>query len=164
MEKRKTLNSSSAAEIPQLTKKISKLEYNLEQTRQNHNKLLDEIKSQKEEINALRRERVIFDNVFKDLEKDLKNKELEYKKTLFEYIQVHNEKDLAEEELNKIRLESEKEMRMFSNNFDKAFKETNTKDMKDIEKTKNLLNLVCIFFINGFEIFLGYFSFKNEKS
>ncbi len=41
-------------------------------------------KSLKEEVSSARRERVIFDNVFKNLELDLKSKEEEYKKHLFE--------------------------------------------------------------------------------
>lgn len=144
-EERKKLNSSSAAEIPQLTKKITKLEYDLEQTQQNHNKLLDEIKNQKEEINALRRERVIFDNVFKDLEKDLKNKELEFKKTLYEYVQFHHEKELAEEELEKIRVESEKEMKIFSSNFGKVFEGTDDEkdDILFDENAKKSMKIVC---------------------
>ena len=45
-----------------------------------------EIKRLKEEVNLVRRERVIFDNVFKKLEMDLKLKEEELKKYLRETI------------------------------------------------------------------------------
>ena len=93
------MNSASASEIPMLTKNISKLEIKLEQTKQNLNKLLDEIKTHKEDINVLRRDRVIFDSVFKDLEQDLKSKEENFKKVLFEFVQVMGEKEAAEEEL-----------------------------------------------------------------
>ena len=43
-----------------------------------------EIKRLKEDVNIVRRERVIFDNVFKKLEIDLKQKEEELKKYLIE--------------------------------------------------------------------------------
>lgn len=122
---------------------------------QNHNKLLDEIKNKKEEINALRRERVIFDNVFKDLEKDLKNKELDFKKTLYEYVQIHHEKELAQEELEKIREESEKEMKIFSNNFGKVFQSTDDDEKDDIlfdENAKKSMKIVYfhLFIVNEF--------------
>ena len=121
LEKRQKLYSDSAAEVPQMTKTIHKLEYKLEQLRQKHNTLLDEIKSQKEDINVLRRDRVIFDNVFKDLEKDLKRKEEHFKKVIFEFVQVQQEKEIAEDELDKIKKESEKEVNHFSNQYNKAF-------------------------------------------
>lgn len=43
------------------------------------NGALAEIKQLKDECNAKRRERVIFDNVFKKLEQELKIKEIEVK-------------------------------------------------------------------------------------
>ena len=77
----------------------------MEKTRQKHNESLAEIKRLKEyfhlfkliylkyylirEVNASRRERVIFDNVFKNLEQDLKMMEEELKKYLFETLQVN---------------------------------------------------------------------------
>ena len=44
----------------------------------------------KEEINILRRERVIYDNVFKKLETDLKIKEEELMKYISETIEIEN--------------------------------------------------------------------------
>ena len=75
-----------------------------------HNESLAEIKSLKEEVNAARRERVIFDSVFKKLETDLKLKEEELKRYLFEALQVEREKELASEELQKIKKQSDKEL------------------------------------------------------
>jgi len=70
--------------VPNLVKKVKTLEYTLEKIRMRHNESLAEIKRLKEEVNAARRERVIFDSVFKKLESDLKLKEEELKKYLFE--------------------------------------------------------------------------------
>ena len=47
----------------------------------------------KEEINTIRRERVIYDSVFKKLETDLKVKEEELMKFIGEAIDVENERD-----------------------------------------------------------------------
>ena len=47
----------------------------------------------------VRRERVIFDNVFEKLEMDLKHKEEELKKYLLETIEIENERTNILEEL-----------------------------------------------------------------
>jgi len=96
---------------------------------------LDEIKTLKSEINVLRRDRVIFDNVFKDLETDLKLKEVKFKKVLYEFLQVQLEKNVAEQELEKIKTESEKEMKNFSNQYEQAFYMSNKE--KGTPKLKN---------------------------
>ena len=57
----------------------------------------------KEKVNMARRERVIFSNVFKKLESDIKLKDEEFKKYIIEKIHVDNKKKLYEEELKKIK-------------------------------------------------------------
>lgn len=57
----------------------------------------------KEEINTIRRERVIYDSVFKKLETDLKVKEEELMKFIGEAIDVENERDQIVTELNDIK-------------------------------------------------------------
>lgn len=101
------------------------LEHKLEKTRQKHNESLAEIQTLKEQVNASRRERVIFDNVFKNLETDLKLKEEEFKKYLFDNLQIEKERLIAEEELEKIKFEAEKEIQYFSKEYAKAFKNNN---------------------------------------
>lgn len=108
------------------------MEHSLEQKKQNLNKLLDEIKTQKNYINILRRDRVIFDNVFKELEREIMLKEQGFKAVLYEHTQVLQEKNMAEEELNKIKGESEKEMVYFSKGYDNAFVDTQIKS-NDLE-------------------------------
>ena len=102
-DKRQQFNSSDASELPNLVKKVKTLEYTLEKIRMRHNESLAEIKRLKEEVNAARRERVIFDSVFKKLESDLKLKEEELKKYLFEAMQVDKEKNIAQKELCRIK-------------------------------------------------------------
>ena len=55
----------------------------LDNTSLKNNQALAEIKRLIEEVNLVRRERVIFDNVFEKLEFDLKAKEEELKKYLY---------------------------------------------------------------------------------
>jgi len=146
------LNSSDGTEVPHLQKKVKTLEYRLEKTRQRHNESLAEIKRLKEEVNAARRERVIFDNVFKKLETDLKMKEEEFKKFLYENLQVEKEKSLAEEELKKIKSESEKEVKHFKKEYENAFKIAEDGDFQsdnilhDEEKLEKI-SLNKVFFI-----------------
>lgn len=102
--------------------------------RQKHNESLAEIRKLVDVVNASRRERVIFDNVFKNLENDLKHKEEEFKKYLFENLQVEKEKKIAEDELEKIKAEAEKEIDYFNQEYEKAFKsmEENENDTKPL--------------------------------
>ena len=88
--------------MAQLNKKMKNYEYKLDQTKQKHNQAVAEIKRLKEEVNLVRRERVIFDNVFKKLEMDLKLKEEELKKKLLETIQIENERQQIMDELNNV--------------------------------------------------------------
>lgn len=125
--------------MPHLQKKVKTLEYRLEKTRQRHNESLAEIKRLKEDVNAARRERVIFDNVFKKLETDLKFKEEEFKKYLLENLQVEKERNQAEEELNKIKGEAEKEVKHFKMEYENAFKiceEDNMEALPVLEEKK----------------------------
>ena len=62
-----------------------------------------EIKRLKEEVNLVRRERVIFDNVFKKLEMDLKLKEEELKKYLKETIQIENDRAVILDDLQNVK-------------------------------------------------------------
>lgn len=140
------------------------MEIRLEQTRQNHNKLLDEIKTQKEEINLLRRDRVIFDMVFKDLEKDLNQKEQNFKKVLYEFVQVLNEKMGAEEELAKIKSESEREVENFTNQYDKAFKEADGNQRKEERKeTLKIVSFLMFWIILKRNCNLKETGFSNKK-
>lgn len=138
--------------MPHLQKKVKTLEYRLEKTRQRHNESLAEIKRLKEEVNAARRERVIFDNVFKKLETDLKMKEEEFKKYLYENLQVEKEKAAAEEELKKIKTESEKEVKHFKKEYENAFKIAEDGDIQtdnilhDEEEKSEQLSIKKVFF------------------
>jgi uncharacterized protein (DUF3084 family) len=93
------------------------LEYNLEKIRSKHNEALAEINMLKEEVNMARRERVIFSNVFKKLESDIKIKDEEFKKQLIKRMHIDVEKKKAEEELKRIKKQSQKEQSHLKSDF-----------------------------------------------
>ena len=115
-------NSTDGANVSNLQKKVKTYEGRLEKIRQKHNESLAEIKILKEEINVARKERVIYDNVFKKLETDLKNKEEEFKRYLYEKSQVTENKEFMEESINGLKKQSENEGKYFDNEFDSVFK------------------------------------------
>ncbi len=64
----------------------------LDNTSLKNNQALAEIKRLIEEVNLVRRERVIFDNVFYKLEEDINNKEIQLKKYIALTIKEENQK------------------------------------------------------------------------
>lgn len=67
----------------------------------------------KEEVNIARRERVIFSNVFKKLETDIKQSDEEFKKYLIIKMQKDEEKKELEEELNQLKKKGHKDVVQF---------------------------------------------------
>ena len=61
----------------------------------------------------VRRERVIFDNVFEKLEMDLKLKEEELKKYLLETIKIENERSNILEDLHNVKGASNEEKNLY---------------------------------------------------
>lgn len=90
-------------EMLQLMKKVKAYEYKLDKMKQKHNQALAEIKRLHENVNLVRRERVIFDNVFEKLEQDLKNKEEILKKYLLDHIKIENERSNILEDLKSVQ-------------------------------------------------------------
>jgi hypothetical protein len=76
------------------------MEHRFEKSLQNHNSIFAMLQKIKEKLKAARRERVIYDNIFKTLETDIKVKEEDLKKLVLESVQVESEY-LKIKELNK---------------------------------------------------------------
>ena len=83
--------------------KLKQLEQQLLQINQRHNHALSVVRKLKEEVNQVRRERVIFDSVFKKLEQDLKCKDEELMSSLAQTIKHEKTRDEILEELRVIR-------------------------------------------------------------
>ena len=83
----------------QLHKQIKILENRLDKANQKFNEAIAHNKSLRENIDSLRRERVIFDNIYRKLEKELHNK----RKDMANIIEIANsayeERDRAQEKL-----------------------------------------------------------------
>ncbi|KAL4462903.1 hypothetical protein ABPG72_018794 [Tetrahymena utriculariae] len=120
----KKMSQSNGIALPQLQAKIKQLEYKLEKTRSRHNESLAQINMLKEQVNMARRERVIFSNVFKKLESDIKIKDEEFKKYMIEKMQVDIKKKQLEEELQKIKLRAKKEVLLFKNEYQQLFNQS----------------------------------------
>jgi hypothetical protein len=70
--------------IEVLSKRQKKLEYDTEQIVIKHNESLAQINNLKEQVNIARSERVIYSGIFKNLEKELRQQEEEFKCLLIE--------------------------------------------------------------------------------
>lgn len=121
----------------QLGKQIKILENRLDKANQKFNEAIAHNKQLRESIDSLRRERVIFDNIYRKLEKELHNK----RKDMANIIEIANsayeERDRAQEKLAMLiqqaereKSEFEKEMQQVSNLIEKD------KQMRDLMKLK----------------------------
>ncbi len=100
----KQKNPASVRENQKNSKaKLKQLEQQLLQINQRHNHALSVVRKLKEEVNQVRRERVIFDSVFKKLEQDLKCKDEELMSSLAQTIKHEKTRDEILEELRVIR-------------------------------------------------------------
>lgn len=93
----------------QLHKQIKILENRLDKANQKFNEAIAHNKELRESIDSLRRERVIFDNIYRKLEKELHNK----RKDMANIIEIANsayeERDRAQEKLAMLISQAERE-------------------------------------------------------
>ncbi len=137
-QKRKQKGVNGTAERhSQIAKQIKILENRLDKANQKFNEAIAHNKDLRETIDSLRRERVIFDNIYRKLEKELHNK----RKDMANIIEIANsayeERDRAQEKLamllqqaDREKTEYEKEMQQVSNLIEKD------KQMRDLLKLK----------------------------
>eukprot|EP00825_Cyclidium_porcatum_P043264 TRINITY_DN6096_c0_g1_i4.p1 TRINITY_DN6096_c0_g1~~TRINITY_DN6096_c0_g1_i4.p1 ORF type:complete len:221 (-),score=57.50 TRINITY_DN6096_c0_g1_i4:42-704(-) len=118
------LNKADGQAIPQLIKKEKQLEYKLEKARCRHNEALAQINLMKEDVNIARRERVIFSNVFKKLETDIKQSDEEFKKYLIIKMQKDEEKKTQEEELTQLKKKAHKDGMQFQSQYQSLLEQT----------------------------------------
>ncbi|EGR29602.1 hypothetical protein IMG5_152520 [Ichthyophthirius multifiliis] len=139
------MNQSNGVALPQLQTKLKQLEYKLEKTRGKHNESLAQINMLKEKVNMARRERVIFSNVFKKLEGDIKQKDEEFKKYMIEKIHIDNKLKVYEEELKKIKQKAQKQNAQFKIEYEQVLNQNQNDEYgngRRIFDTEVLLNNV----------------------
>ena len=111
-----------------LTRVIKQLEHQYEKTMQNHNEGIANNRQLKEEINTLRRERVIYDNIYAQFEVEMKKKANELLEVITEAELAMKERKAAEELLAQLKIRADKE--------DNEFKEEYNRVVKGEEDTK----------------------------
>eukprot|EP00331_Platyophrya_macrostoma_P023331 CAMPEP_0176452010 /NCGR_PEP_ID=MMETSP0127-20121128/28251_1 /TAXON_ID=938130 /ORGANISM="Platyophrya macrostoma, Strain WH" /LENGTH=376 /DNA_ID=CAMNT_0017840323 /DNA_START=19 /DNA_END=1145 /DNA_ORIENTATION=- len=87
-----------------LTRVIKQLEHQYEKTMQNHNEGIANNRQLKEEINTLRRERVIYDNIYAQFEVEMKKKANNAAEELLAQLKLRAEREDSEfkEEYNRV--------------------------------------------------------------
>ncbi|KAK3256578.1 hypothetical protein CYMTET_34289, partial [Cymbomonas tetramitiformis] len=115
MEQRKKMGGVNAARenSQQIQKQIKILENRLDKALQKYNEALAHNRKLRENIDNLRRERLVFDNIYKKLEKELAEK----KKEMAHIIEVSNKayeaRDAAVNEMSRLKQQADKEQAAF---------------------------------------------------
>ena len=101
--KRTELIALEGNESDSIGKMIKKYENKLEKILNENNEVLAKNKQLKEEINILRKERVIFDKVYNQLEIELKAKESELKDVILKAEIVKGERQKAQDQIDNLK-------------------------------------------------------------
>lgn len=122
----------------QFNKQIRILENRLDKANQKFNEAIAKNKKLRENIDSLRRERVIFDNIYRKLEKELHSKREKMANIIEEANTAYEQRDIAQEELATLIQQAEREKIEFENGLkqvNESMKKYN--EMSDFMKTKN---------------------------
>jgi chromosome segregation ATPase len=91
----------------------------------------------REQIDALRRERVVFDNIYKKLETELKKKKDDMMKIIERAERAYMQREAAKKEMNDLKKEAEREQEEFEKEWNKLGKLIEKdKQVKDFIKTQ----------------------------
>mmetsp|Transcript_3847 Transcript_3847/g.7513 ORF Transcript_3847/g.7513 Transcript_3847/m.7513 type:complete len:567 (+) Transcript_3847:485-2185(+) len=135
----------------QIAVQTKTLENRLEKAVQKYNAAVARNRELRQQINDLRRERLIFDDIYKKLEKDLAEK----KKEMAQVIEVSNKayeaRDAAVSEMARLKLQSEREQVAFQSEWrelgrlidhDRKVRDFNKNRKADKQSTKDHVNAV----------------------
>jgi len=122
---------------PQFQKQIRILENRLDKANQKFNEAIAKNKKLRETIDSLRRERVIFDNIYRKLEKELHERRAKSSNIIETANTAYEERDRAQEKLATLIQQAERE----KIEFDKEMQQVNTsiekyKDLREFMKNK----------------------------
>lgn len=91
----------------------------------------------REQIDALRRERVVFDNIYKKLETELKKKKDDMMRIIERAEKAYMQREQAKREMNELKREAEKEQEEFEREWNKLGQLIEKdKQVKDFIKTQ----------------------------
>lgn len=119
-----------------LNKRLRILENRLDKANQKFNEAIAQNKVLREEIDNLRRERVIFDTIYQKLEKELQNKRKKMASTIEAANSAYEDRDRAQDTLTTIKDQAKKEQV----EFEKEWKNLN-KLIEQDKKMKDFLKL-----------------------
>ena len=118
-----------------MVKQIKILENRLDKANQKFNEAISVNKNLRQQIDSLRRERVIFDNLYKKLEKELHDK----RKKMAEIIETANsayeERDKANDQIENLKQQAKREAKDFENEL-KELSQLAEKNRKTLEYIK----------------------------
>lgn len=117
------------------------MENKLDKQLQKYNQAVAQNKNLREQIDALRRERVVFDTIYLKLENELKRKKDEMKRIIEKAEKAYEQREQAKAEMNNLKKEAEKEQEEFEKEWNKLGKliekDKQVKDfLKNQEDTK----------------------------
>jgi len=104
----KSLQPKSNADSTSMPQKIKALEYRLSTQLQKFNQAVAENKSMRERIDSLRKERVVFDMIYRQLENDIKGKREELIAIMAKTDKAEKARDESRTDLEKLKIESSK--------------------------------------------------------
>lgn len=98
-------------------KQVKVLENRLDQALQKFNDALAQNKDLREQIDNLRRERIVFDGIYKKLERDLHEKKKQMADIIEQSNLFYEERDMATNELQALKVAAEKDMLQYEEHF-----------------------------------------------
>jgi coiled-coil domain-containing protein 63/114 len=113
--KHKSVQPKNNADSTSMPQKIKALEYRLSTQLQKFNQAVAENKSMRERIDQLRKERVVFDMIYRQLESDIKGKREELIAIMAKTDKAEKARDESRAELEKLKFESSKLKELFQN-------------------------------------------------
>lgn len=119
-----------------LLKEIKSLEHQLEKSLQRHNEAIAQNKNLREEINALRRERVIFDNIYTQLESELGEKKKELEEVDKAKKATKEARDQALSKLAAIKSKAVKDQKNFEKEYQKVFQYLDQENREEKKREK----------------------------
>ena len=96
-----------------ITRKLKSLEHKLDKSLQKYNEAIAYNKQLREQIDKLRKERVVYDNIYKKLEEELQSKKEEMKIVVKKGYKAKKQRDEAKMKMEELKNEAEKEQEEF---------------------------------------------------
>ncbi|EAR98848.2 outer dynein arm docking complex protein, putative (macronuclear) [Tetrahymena thermophila SB210] len=123
--------STSDSDPYVLQKKIKSMHMKLDYLKKKYNESLANNDSLKDEINHLRREKNIFDNIYIELKQELHEKKEQLKKVLQESQNAKEEIEKGKQRLEKYKIEADIEKKKFEKEFESVYQTASDTENRD---------------------------------